>query len=108
MAFKLNGAAIAWGSKLQGSVALSSTEAEYIAMAWAAQEGTHLRQLLVDLGQHTSMTRPTELAGDNQGSLFLAQNTTSDQVADAFTKPLPAPVFIKHRDALLRGTTIQT
>ena len=37
-----------------------------------AQEGTHLRQLLVDLGQHTSITRPTEFAGDNQGSLFLA------------------------------------
>ena len=75
MIYRLNGAAIAWGSRLQGSVALSSTEAEYIAMSWAAQEGTYLRQLLVDLGQGTATAGPTKLAGDNQGSLFLARNT---------------------------------
>jgi hypothetical protein len=34
---------MSWGSKKQGSVALSSTEAEYIAIAHAAKEVIWLR-----------------------------------------------------------------
>jgi hypothetical protein len=42
--FMLGGAAISWGSKKQTSVALSSTEAEYIATAHAAKEAVWLRR----------------------------------------------------------------
>ena len=44
------GAAISWGSKLQEVVALSSTEAEYMAICHAMQEGLYLRMLQQEMG----------------------------------------------------------
>ena len=41
---------ISWNSKKQASVALSSCEAEYMALAHAAKEGLWLRALLKYLG----------------------------------------------------------
>ena len=46
--FKLSGVAISWRSKKQACVALSSAEAEYIALASAVQEAVWVRQLLTD------------------------------------------------------------
>jgi len=51
--FLLAGAAISWVSKKQPTVALSSTEAEYMASCAAAQETIYLRVLLKDLHQRT-------------------------------------------------------
>ena len=65
-------AAISWSSKLQASPALSSTEAEYMALTRAAQEAIWLRQLLEQLG--FSQDSATQLRGDNQGSVALAKN----------------------------------
>jgi len=48
--FMLGGGCISWASKLQPTVALSSAEAEYMAMAAAVQEAIYLRRLLEDLG----------------------------------------------------------
>ncbi len=45
------GSAVAWGSKLQASVALSTAEAEYMALSTSAQEVVFLRQLLTNLGE---------------------------------------------------------
>ena len=47
--FRLAGAAISWMSKKQPIVALSSTEAEYIAGSLATQEAIYLRTLFQDL-----------------------------------------------------------
>ena len=44
--FMLTGAPISWQSRAQATVALSSTEAEYIALAGAAQEAIWLLQVL--------------------------------------------------------------
>ena len=59
----LNGAAIAWRSKRQSSVALSSAEAEYMAGSTQVQEVISLRKLLTNLGfpQH----EPTIIYADN-------------------------------------------
>ena len=46
----LNGGPVSRCSKRQPTVALSSTEAEYIALTLAAKEATWLRLLLTELG----------------------------------------------------------
>jgi Reverse transcriptase (RNA-dependent DNA polymerase) len=72
--FMLAGAAVSWSSKKQMSVALSSTEAEYIAGAHAAKELIWLRQLLAGLGFATNS--PTTLLMDNQSAIAIAKNPT--------------------------------
>lgn len=72
--FILAGAAVSWSSKLQVSVALSSTEAEYMATARATQEALWLRMLLSELGQQEPSPIPMLLCADNQGAIALAKN----------------------------------
>ncbi|CAM9467817.1 unnamed protein product, partial [Phaeothamnion confervicola] len=66
------GGPISWNSRLQTTVALSSTEAEYMAACAAAQEAIHLRQLLKDL--HQQQRRATTIYEDNQGCIALGNN----------------------------------
>src|SRR5208337_3779554 len=61
---------ISWASQKQQVVVLSSTEAEYIAVASAAQQLIWLHRLLKDLG-HPHILK---LYGDNISSLFLVRN----------------------------------
>ena len=72
--FLLNGAAVSWTSKKQTSIALSTTEAEYLAMTQAAKEIVWLRILLEELGADAHVPQMSELYGDNQGALALACN----------------------------------
>lgn len=71
------GAAVTWKSKKQATVALSSTEAEYIALSEAAKEAVWLRQLLRDLGAGDSAA--TVLYEDNMGSIFLSSHPVGHQ-----------------------------
>jgi len=66
----LAGGVIAYKSKYQATVALSSTEAEFTAAAEAGKTVLYLRSILQELGypQYT----PTTLYIDNQGALFMA------------------------------------
>lgn len=48
--FMLNGGLVSWCSKRQSIVALSSTEAKYVALTLASKEATWLRLLLTELG----------------------------------------------------------
>lgn len=59
-------------AKKQITVAKSTTEAEYVSLALAAQEAIWLRSLLSDLGQ--KVTSPTNIFEDNQGAIQLAKN----------------------------------
>ena len=43
------GAPISWGSKKQSSVSLSTSEAEYIALSLAIQEGKWVQRLLCEI-----------------------------------------------------------
>jgi hypothetical protein len=70
--YNLAGGAISWSSKKQTSIALSSTEAEYIAGAHAAKEVVWLRRLLTELG--LSLNGPTTLLMDNQSAMKIAKN----------------------------------
>jgi hypothetical protein len=75
--FLFAGGAIAWKSKLQSSTALSSTEAEYIAISAAAREAKWIRQLLLDLGYPVS--GPTTIFEDNKGCEAIAMNRRTDK-----------------------------
>lgn len=119
--FMLNEGAISWSSKLQKTVALSTTEAEYIALAESTKQSLWLGQLLTDLGL---VSDPISIHCDNQGALKLVKNPehhqrtkhidvryhfireaeregriaikylkTEDQLADILTKPLHRPRF---------------
>lgn len=70
--FKLSGAAIAWESRKQKRVALSTTEAEYIALSEAAKETAYIKALLLDLKLWKKQT--VTLYCDNQGAGKLAKN----------------------------------
>lgn len=70
--FKLNGAAISWESRKQRTVALSSTEAEYMALTEAAKEAIYIRGFMSELG--FSDPEKMQLSCDNRGAQFLARN----------------------------------
>ena len=124
--FTLSGAAISWRSKKQTCVALSTAEAEYIALASAAQEAIWLKQLTNDLKNESSDA--TTIYEDNQSTICMSKhpqfhgrskhiaikyhfireqvgnNTvelkycrTNDMVADMLTKGLSAQQFTKLR-----------
>ena len=73
-AFTLNGAAITWNSKKQATVALSSTEAEYMALTQAVKESIWLQALLLDLGARSHLDELRNIYVDNQGAIALAKN----------------------------------
>jgi hypothetical protein len=74
---KLAGAAVAWSSRRQQSIALSSTEAEIIAASDAALEVVYLRGVLREMG--LAQTKPTVLYVDNQGAVELSKDQKSCQ-----------------------------
>ena len=69
--FIYGGGVITWSSKKQAVVALSTTEAEYIALSAAAQEAAWLQKLLLDLRMPP---QPLIIMEDNQGAIALANN----------------------------------
>jgi len=116
--FTLANGAVSWSSKKQATVALSTTEAEYIALVQATKESIWIQRLLGELGRQA--TGAQTLYGDNQGAIALASNPeyhartkhidiqyhfirecvengviklqycpTEDMVADGMTKALP-------------------
>jgi hypothetical protein len=125
----LAGGCISWCSKKQATVALSSTEAEYIAATQAAKEAIWLRTFLKEL--HIVQKSATLIFSDSQGSNALIKNpvyhartkhidiqyhfvrehvlagslsfyycATNDQVADILTKALPKGKFESFRMCL--------
>jgi hypothetical protein len=122
--FVLGGGPISWKSQKQRVVALSTAEAEYIALSAAAQEAVWLRRLLSDFG--CDEQGPTLINEDNQPSMAMAKNPehhgrakhiairyhfirekveegevnlkycpTEKMLADVFTKGLPEERFNK-------------
>lgn len=53
----LGGGPISWESRKQKTTALSSTEAEYMALSEATKEAIHLRSFIIELGLPTTKSR---------------------------------------------------
>ena len=128
--FQICGGAVSWRSKKQSCVALSTAEAEYMALASATQEAIWMKHLINDL--HTEiLEKPVCIHEDNQSTICIAKNhqyhgrskhidikyhftrdqvisgnielnycKSEDMVADLFTKPLSGPQFKCLRELL--------
>jgi hypothetical protein len=77
--FTLSGGPICWKSTLQSIVAMSTTEAEYMAVAEAAKEALWLKGLVKELGLNQG---GVQMHCDSQSTIYLAKN----QVYHARTK----------------------
>ena len=69
---KIRDRAVSWKSKKQTSMALSSTEAEYMALCQAAKESIWMVDFLKDLS--ISVQDSMVVNANNQGSIALAKN----------------------------------
>lgn len=125
----LSNGAVSWRSKKQTVIALSTAEAEYVALSAATQEVNWMRKLLDGLGE--SCPGPTTIHEDNQSAMAIAANPgshhrtkhidikfhyvrhavqenviklkycpTSEMTADVLTKPVYTDTFSKLRDRL--------
>ncbi|KAI3768676.1 hypothetical protein L2E82_19506 [Cichorium intybus] len=124
-----DGAAVSWSSKKQSIVALSSTEAEYVAAASCACQVVWIREILEEMGMQP--IRGSVIKCDNTSAIQLSRNPvfhgrckhigvrfhflrelvgngtvrleyveTKEQVADILTKPLHRDTFERLRDRL--------
>jgi hypothetical protein len=127
--FQLHGGTITWHSSKQKSVALSSAEAEYMAVSDAAKEAVWISGLLAEIG--LGQSGPVTIFEDNQAAIQIANDPkdhtrtkhidirfhhirerialgqinlkyvkSSEQVADVLTKPLHKPAFLHLKNAL--------
>lgn len=70
--FTMNGGAICRSTKRQHTVALSTTEAEYMSIVAAVQEGIWIRNFLNEIG--IIEIKLIKLHGDNKGAIQVATN----------------------------------
>ena len=70
--FQIGGTVVTWNSKKQSCIALSTGEAEYMALLSASQEAIWIRELNSDLGNQQS--QPTLILEDNQLTIAMAKN----------------------------------
>ena len=73
--FKLANSIILWRSHAQKTVALSSMEAEYMAISDCSRQVIWMKTLIKELG---IKIRSIPIYGDNQGSIFIASNAVQE------------------------------
>ena len=107
---------VSWASKKQACVALSSCEAENVVLASVAQEAIFMQALLAFISCSPMVTKPTLVSHKRAKhietrhhfirdlieakKLQLEYTPTADIVADIFTKNLPKPAFMQHRNQI--------
>jgi hypothetical protein len=74
MVFILAGGAVSWTSKKQATVALSTLEAEYLALSLAVRHSIWIRQFYLDLKLMTNYPLTLKIHIDNQAAIALAND----------------------------------
>lgn len=69
---KLGNSCVFWSSKLQPTVSLSSTEAEYRVLTDTSKDIIYFRRILAEIG--IKLTGATEIFSDNQACIKLVHN----------------------------------
>ena len=106
MAHMLAGGVIAYKSKYQATVALSSTEAEFTAAAEAGKTIPCVRSILKELGYE--QCNPTTLHIDNQGALFMANaEQPTRRTRHMETKTFAVQQWIREENMLLKAIGTQ-
>ena len=72
----LSGTAISWNSRAQKTIALSSTEAEYMSLSDICRQLVWMCSFLKELGMPVGAI---PLCGDNQGAIFNASNPVQEK-----------------------------
>lgn len=72
--FKTFGGTVAWKSKRQSTIALSTTQAEILASTDAVKQAEWLRDFLSELGWGLPQGKPVPILNDNMGAIHLAKN----------------------------------
>ena len=72
----LSGTAISWNSRVQKTIALSSTEAEYMSLSDTCRQLVWMRSFFKELGMPI---KAIPLCGDNQGAIFNASNPVQEK-----------------------------
>jgi len=76
--FIFGGTAVSWASKLQKTVALSTMEAEYMALRGASKEAVRLEKLIqrvtMLVTQSDDLDGPVNIKADNSGCINFAKN----------------------------------
>jgi hypothetical protein len=72
----LGNTAVSWNSRAQKSIALSSTEVEYMSLLDACRQLVWIHSLLSEIW---IFIRYIPLCGDNQGSIFIASNAVQEK-----------------------------
>jgi hypothetical protein len=70
--YLVGGGVITWMSKKQSVVAMSLTDAEYVALSEAGRKACWLRSLYQELGY--TQEQPTQIRCDNNGAIAMTQN----------------------------------
>lgn len=73
-AILIGGGAVSWSSKKQKTVAQSTAEAEYIAMAHATKEILWMRMFLTEVFR--PLTQASPLLADNRSAIIMAHHDT--------------------------------
>ena len=66
------GGPVAWSSKQQATIALSTVEAEYVAMSRCAQHMVWMHSWLSEV--EVEYSKPGLIRGDNRGAIALTKN----------------------------------
>ena len=69
------GGVFSWTSRAQRTIALLSTESEYMALSDCSRQCVWIRSTLLKLGYNFG---PIPINGDNQGSIFMSSNPITE------------------------------